>query len=314
MPEHRAGATLLLDPSIASQNIGDQIIRQSVDRALQGVVQIDRALPTQTPLTPAQRTAASQAPLAIIGGTNLLSSNMPWYQQWKLGPRSIRALRGKVVLLGVGWWQYQAEPNAYTRWLLDQVLSRQYTHSVRDEYTRVRLSRLGFDVKNTACPTMWGLDQVTAHSGRPSTALVTLTDYKPDPVEDQWLLDMVSTFYDRTVIWPQSRRDVDYARTLQGDFELAGPTLQEYDDLLVSERVDYVGTRLHGGIRGFEHHSWGMIVAVDNRAVEIGKDTGLPVFRRGDRAGILQCLEDRISYPVRLPRQQIDEWRHQFMG
>jgi hypothetical protein len=97
---------LPLDPSIVSANTGDQIIRGSVDRALLGVVQISQTLPTQISLTPAHRMSASQASLAIIGGTNLLSSNMPWYQQWKLGPRSIRALRGKVVLLGVGWWQY----------------------------------------------------------------------------------------------------------------------------------------------------------------------------------------------------------------
>lgn len=305
---------LLLDPSIASANTGDQMIRESIDRALLGVVQISQTLPTHIHLTPTQRMSASQASLAIIGGTNLLSSNMPWYQQWKLGPRSIRALRGKVVLLGVGWWQYQNEPNAYTRWVLEQVLSKRYAHSVRDEYTKVRLSKLGFKVKNTACPTMWDLDQVAAASGRPSTAVVTLTDYNPDPVEDQWLLDIVGSFYDRTIIWPQSRRDADYAQDLKGPFEVAEPTLRAYDALLMNERVDYVGTRLHGGIRGFVRGSWGVIIAVDNRAMEIGRDTGLPVYPRGNREDIKKSLEDRVSYPIRLPQQEIDEWRSQFEG
>lgn len=303
----------LLDPSISSSNIGDSIIRERVRWALDGLVPIGAELPTQTALTRAQRQVARSSDLAIVGGTNLLSSNMPWYRQWKLDLASVRALSGKVVLLGVGWWQYQGEPNAYTSWVLGQVLSRDHIHSVRDEYTRARLERLGFDVRNTACPTMWNLTEVSAGTtGRPGTAVVTLTDYNRDPREDQWLIDAARSRYDRVVVWPQSIRDAHYAEQLTGDFTIAPPTLAAYDALLADRGVDYVGTRLHGGIRAFDSGAWGLIVAVDNRAIEIGRDTALPVHPRGDRAAIERRLDERATQPITLPAAAIAQWREQW--
>jgi polysaccharide pyruvyl transferase WcaK-like protein len=41
-----------------------------------------------------------------------------------------------------------------------------------------------------------------------------------------------------------------------------------------------VGTRLHGGIRGIEHGRRTVIIAIDNRAEEMGADTGLPIVLR----------------------------------
>ena len=305
---------ILLDPSIASTNVGDQIIRQKVDAALAHRLPIAAALPTQRRLSRAQREVARKADLAIVGGTNLLSSNMPFYQQWKLDPGSIRALRGKVVLLGVGWWQYQEEPNAYTRWVLGQVLSRDYVHSVRDEYTKTKLENLGFEALNTACPTMWGLRNVTAGvTGRPSTVVVTLTDYNKDRVEDPWLIDLLHRYYGRVVVWPQAVRDAAYASELGVHGDMTVPTLEAFDALLSGpEPVDYIGTRLHGGIRAFDRGAWGLIVAVDNRALEIGKDTGLPVHARGDRESIEASVEARLTRRIDLPQTDIDAWRGQF--
>jgi hypothetical protein len=304
--------TFLLDPSIGSSNVGDQIIRQKVNAALENRLPITGALPTQTRLSRAQRAVARRGDFAILGGTNLLSSNMPWYQQWKLDPMSIRALRGKVVLLGVGWWQYQEEPNAYTRWVLGQVLSRDYVHSVRDEYTKSKIENLGFRALNTACPTMWDLNLVEAsNGGRPSTVVVTLTDYNKDRVEDAWLIALLHRYYERVVVWPQSIRDGAYARELKADGDMAPPTLEAFDAIL-NGPVDYVGTRLHGGIRAFDHGAWGLIVAVDNRALEIGKDTGLPVHARGDRASIEASVVARLTRAVTLPHTDIATWRSQF--
>ncbi|RJT91023.1 polysaccharide pyruvyl transferase family protein [Cryobacterium melibiosiphilum] len=303
---------ILLDPSIASSNVGDQIIRQKVDAALHARLPIAAALPTQVRLGHADRLIARKADLAIIGGTNLLSSNMPFYQQWKLDPASIHALKGKVLLLGVGWWQYQEEPNAYTRWVLGQVLSRDHVHSVRDEYTKQKLENLGFQARNTACPTMWDLRNVTAGTtGRPTTVVVTLTDYNKDRVEDPWLIDLLHRHYDRVVVWPQAKRDAAYARELRVDDDMTAPTLDAFDELL-TQNVDYIGTRLHGGIRAFDRGVWGLIVAVDNRALEIGRDTGLPVHARGDRASIEASVEARITRRVDLPQGEIDAWRAQF--
>jgi polysaccharide pyruvyl transferase WcaK-like protein len=237
---------------------------------------------------------------------------MPWYQQWKIGPISAGVLRNKVVLMGVGWWQYQEEPNSYTTWLLNRVLSRDHVHSVRDEYTMERLTKLGFDVLNTACPTMWQLSDMVASPVRPKTCIVTLTDYNKNLEEDQWLLDEVAKYYEEVIVWPQAVRDAAYARELTGNFQLAEPALTAYNDILSSRPSDYIGTRLHGGIRAFQSKHWGMIVAVDNRALEIGRDTMLPVHARGQREEIAASIKSRANRAISLPSDSINAWKDQF--
>lgn len=305
--------TILLDPSISSANIGDQIIQQSVKNSMDGVLEFHAGLPTQRALNSAERKIAYESDLAIVGGTNLLSSNMPWYRQWKIDFRTSNALKNKVVLMGVGWWQYQDEPNFFTKWMLDRVLSRDHVHSVRDDYTRIRLEKLGFDVINTACPTMWQLSVVMPSESRPSTCIVTLTDYNKDISEDQWLLDEVSKYYEDVVIWPQAQRDASYARTLSGNFRVADPTLEAYEEIL-SRDVDYIGTRLHGGVRAFQRQHWGLIVAVDNRALEISRDTKLPVHARGKREEIAQSIKRRSQAAISLPTESINRWKQQFIA
>lgn len=303
--------TILLDPSIDSSNVGDQIIQQSVRKGLSGLIDLMSSVPTQRWLSAEERRIAAASHLAIVGGTNLLSSNMPWYQQWKVGPRSAKVFANKVVLMGVGWWQYQDEPNAYTKWILNRVLSRDHVHSVRDEYTRTRLSRLGFNVVNTACPTMWSLSDLVPSINRPKSCIVTLTDYNKNLDEDQWLLDEVAKYYDHVVVWPQAVRDAEYAKTFRGNFRVEEPTLEAYDRLLASE-ADYIGTRLHGGIRAFQSKHWGMIVAVDNRALEIGRDTMLPVHARGRREDIALSMRERSQQNIQLPSDAIELWKQQF--
>ena len=44
--------------------------------------------------------------------------------------------------------------------------------------------------------------------------------------------------------------------------------------------IEYIGTRLHGGIRALQHGRRTMIIAVDGRAMEKKKDIHLPVVDR----------------------------------
>ncbi len=46
--------------------------------------------------------------------------------------------------------------------------------------------------------------------------------------------------------------------------------------------VDYIGTRLHGGVFCLLRGKRSLIVEVDNRATEIARDTGLPTVKRVD--------------------------------
>src|SRR5690606_10235922 len=98
-----------------------------------------------------------------------------------------------VILLGVGWRNYQQKPNFYTRKLLKNLLNEEYLHSVRDSYTEKKLKDEGFqNVINTACPTMWQLtpghcEQIPKK--KQEKVVFTLTDYSKDPQNDRFLID-----------------------------------------------------------------------------------------------------------------------------
>src|SRR5690606_13010421 len=94
----------------------------------------------------------------IVGGSNILSSAMNKYKQWKITLFQSFFIKNKAILLGVGWRNYQARPNLFTKLLLKTLLNKEYIHSVRDSYTETKLKELGIEnVLNTACPTMWKL-------------------------------------------------------------------------------------------------------------------------------------------------------------
>jgi hypothetical protein len=186
--EDRYASIGLVNTSIGTTNLGDLIIYDAVYRHLRSMY--PEAFVTNYP-SHLQRDYATKLLMAdediiFVGGTNLLSSNMDSYNQWKIDPLDSRFLKKKFVLMGVGWWQYQEKPNSYTRKMLTSLLSDKYVHSVRDEYTKNMLNSIGiFNVVNTTCPTLWGVTPASCE-GIPTLkakdVVTTLTFYKMDSV------------------------------------------------------------------------------------------------------------------------------------
>jgi len=100
-----------------------------------------------------------------------------------------------IILMGVGWWQYQSKPNLYTKILLNKVFHSQMLHSVRDNYTKIMLESAGItNVINTGCPTLWNLtpEHVSQIPREKSESVVmTVTAYKPNKVEDKKLFQIL---------------------------------------------------------------------------------------------------------------------------
>lgn len=80
-----------------------------------------------------------------------------------------------------------------------------------------------------------------------------------------------------------------------------------------NESIDYVGTRLRAGIHALNYQKRSLIIAIDNRAKELAKDTNLPVI---ERSRIREELEDKIksNYVIKLkiPLTNIETWKNQF--
>jgi hypothetical protein len=122
--------------------------------------------------------------------------------------------------------------------------------------------------------------------------------------------------YPEVHFWPQQPRDLSYLDEIAGGLDgihVLAPSLAAYDALLGAGPVDVVGTRLHGGIRGLRHARRVLVVAIDNRATEIGRETGLAVIARAD---VPKSLRTRLlsEWPTRLhlPKAEVAAFLGQF--
>lgn len=317
-PESGASAyprVVKLDVSIGSKNVGDEIIADAVEKVIFEIspqCHLIR-LPTHLPLGFPGLKIVRKSKLTFVGGSNLLSSNMMKYNQWKINLIDSMVMKN-TVLLGVGWWQYQSTPDFYTKKLLRRVLSLDAPHIVRDNYSKNMLNSLGIcNVRNLGCPTTWYIDADRVESSRDAlcdSVVTTVTDYKPNPARDNAMLDVLRRNYKSRYIWLQGSEDYRYAATdlnLTG-FEIIPPSLAHYDKLL-STNVEYVGTRLHAGIRAMQHGRYSRIVPVDNRATEMGKDFAIPLITFDNNEDLEIKLRARQAIKLRLPYEQIAAWK-----
>lgn len=309
---------VVLDTWINDTNLGNRIIMDAVSSELRRLFPHDFIFhaPAQEFIR-AGRSLVQSSDHIVLAGTNLLSSRMNRVRFWGVSLADTRWL-GPVVMMGVGWWQYESRsPNLYTRLLLKGILHRHAKHSLRDVYTADRLRRLGFAVLNTGCPTMWRLGG--EHSARiPTTkaddVVVTFTEYNQQVASDEALMRVVQRNYRRVYVWPQQFGDYAYAKRIGGGaIEILDPSVEALDQCLALPSIDYVGTRLHAGIRALQMGRRTLIVTVDNRAAEMGRDFNLPVFPREQLDTALQNRV-RASWPtdVRPDAAAIDEWCRQF--
>ena len=149
------------------------------------------------------------------------------------------------------------------------------------------------------------------------SVVTTLTDYDKDAEYDFFMLDVLLKTYNDVFIWIQGDYDFDYIKTYEhfSALRLIGHSLEEYEDFLAHTDCDYVGTRLHAGIRALNAKKRTVILAVDNRAIEIAKDTNLPVIPRSEIKDRLEtCITADFSTDIKIPLAAIQTWKNQFSG
>jgi polysaccharide pyruvyl transferase WcaK-like protein len=255
---------------------------------------------------------------SFVGGTNLISSNMNHYNQWKLNLVDGLFLED-IILVGVGWWQYQQDANFYTRSLLNSVLHHDILHSVRDSYAEAMLRKAGFNnVINTSCATMWRLDEehclgITTHKAE--NVVTTLTDYNKDTTNDLALIQLLNKSYKKVYIWPQGSGDIEYIKQLGLSklAEILPPRLESYNRLLENESsLDFVGTRLHAGVRALQKKRRTIILGIDNRAFEKAKDFNIKVCARDQLDSLKALIHSDFATEIDLPTENIARWKRQF--
>lgn len=309
----------LIDTAIASDNAGDEIILGEARRQLAPYFE-DALITTSSGhdgLGENGRKFVSQADIVLLLGTNALAS---WYRRsprfmWALRRKDVPVLAGKVILVGVGANRDFKRVETRQKRLLARLLSDKYVHSVRDDLGAQIVTAAGRKVINTSCPTLWSAPKPEdIPRDKANDVVLTLTHHKPDPA-DALLLRDLNSLYNSVWFWPQQIEDLGYLRQLEGheNVRVLAPNLSEYDAFLRGSHTDVVGTRLHGTIRGLHHRRRCLVVAIDNRARDIGRETGLPVIARADVAsGLSAYLTKPYDTRITPPIDKITEFLAQF--
>lgn len=312
-------APVILDTAMDSDNCGDQIIMEACMRQLSDAMDVSgmEHVPTHRFPTDSERILLCNSRMKILCGTNILSGHMGRYGLWKLGP-DVAPYRN-TLLLGVGFDSIVPEFDDYSKRLFQTILSKEGIHSVRDSFSEKMLRDMGIqNVLNTGCPTMWNLTPehcAAIPTQKAKNVVCTLTDYCREEENDRAMLDILLESYQTVYFWPQGRDDLEYIRSLgrKDKVTLVQPDLQSFDAVLEQADLDYVGTRLHAGIRALNKGRRSVIVSIDNRADSIHKDTQLPVIRREKVSYMLERkIDEELCTRIILPWQKINLWMEQF--
>lgn len=308
---------ILLDTAIGSDNAGDSIIMNYCEKICKTV--FDKEFLNIPTHVYDEKSENLESYLKILCGTNLIYTRMEDQKQWAL-PYNLSSYKN-TCMLGVGMQQLGIEESMslYTKQLLRLMFDNQFIHSVRDEQTKIRLNEIGIkNVVNTGCPTMWKLTPEHCKKiprKKAPFVVTTVTDYMQAPEEDKYMLELLKQHYEKVYIWVQGQCDFEYLRSIidTKEYCMIPPLLSELDNVLSQDNVEYIGTRLHAGIRSL---NWGrrtLIVSIDNRAKSIAEDTALPIIFRHDLIDDLETyIYSERATSIKLPMEEIEKWKNQF--
>ncbi len=311
----------IFDTSIDSQNLGDSIIMDYSLTQLSEIVSGKSivSIPTHTAPSYEQLEELQKCGMKLLCGTNLLSGRMRSYGLWKI-PEELNGYND-IITVGVGFDSESDDFDLYTKKLFKHIFSQKYFLSVRDSFSEKKLKRMGIkNVLNTSCPTLWNLTPGHCKDiprSKSNSVVFTLTDYCTDKDKDNYLIETLISLYDKVYFWVQGSNDLLYLRELGYDNSniTVVYTLSDYDNLLRNIELDYVGTRLHAGIRALNYKRRTIIVSIDNRAKSIAADTKLPIVFRDE---LENCLREKINSDFKteivIPEENIRIWKDQFIN
>ncbi|MCS5420921.1 MULTISPECIES: polysaccharide pyruvyl transferase family protein [Psychrilyobacter] len=311
----------VLDTSVCTRNVGDEIIMECVKSQLRDIFPRTMFLkvPTHERVTKISSIKMRETEIGFVGGTNLLAFNMCYpINQWNIHLWNIKNFSNNdIVLMGVGSQNYGDKINWYTKLLYKKVLTPKYLHSVRDSYTENMLKKMGINnVINTGCPTLWSLTEKHCENiptRKSKNVICTFTDYRKDIDKDKELAEILFKNYENVYCWIQGSNDFDYIKSISDKFILVDPHLEEYDRILESDiDLDYVGTRLHAGIRAMQKGRRTIILSIDNRAREMGKDYNMNVLDRTDIDKLEKYIHSEFKTNIKLNIDNINMWKNQF--
>ena len=316
---------VLFEPCISSLNLGDYIIVESVKRELEFLLNDSFVVeqPTQTPLMHFYQKNDGRLKLArnvdykFVCGSNLIWQNMfTLNPQWNYNLFNCNNQLGSI-LVAVGSSTTKDKLNLYTRGLYAKVLNKNYIHSVRDEATKRRLESIGLKCINTGCVTTWCLNEKHCQKipkDKASKVVFTLTDYSKDEIKDKKIVEILLKNYKEVYYWPQGIGDYEYIEKIGylDRVKIVPANLESMRTLLKMGDIDYVGTRLHGGIFAMQNFVRSIILIIDNRAREMREHYNLPTIERENIDELEHLINSSWDTNINININAIKKWKNQF--
>lgn len=236
--------------------------------------------------------------------------------QWNYNIFNCKNLIGSI-LVAVGSSTTRKKVNFYTKTLYNKVLNKNYLHSVRDEATKRRMESIGIKCINTGCVTTWCLNDKHCDKipkNKSSKVVFTLTDYSKDEVRDKKMIEILMNNYSDVYYWPQGVGDYEYIKNLGylDKLNIIPANLEAMRILLKNGDIDYVGTRLHGGIFAMQNFVRTIILIIDNRAREMKEHYNLPTIERDNIDELDKIINSSWSTKINIDEEAINIWKGQF--
>ena len=317
---------LFLDTSVASLNKGDDIIMKCFKEEMKFLSKDKFIINLPTHVSPfhayqiwrnsRRLKVYKNASYKLVGGTNLLVPNMlTHFPQWNINIFNFQAIKG-CILVGVGAGAGE-KSNFYTKYLYSKLLNQDYFHSARDERSKKIMESYGVKAINTGCVTMWKLTPefcLDIPHKKASQVVFTLTASTSKDVNDQKIIDTLVNKYEKVYYWPQGMEDYDYLHQFNNikKIKILGSELEEYEKILQMEDLDYVGTRLHGGVYAMRHKKRRIIIAIDERAREINKCNNLNCVDKNNIGELEGLINSEFETKIIMPFDKIEQWKNQF--
>lgn len=321
---------VIYDTALGTSNIGDEIILDAIYKnmaeifaqgtALRFATHVENFNPVQMLRRSMKVKYCQEADWKFVCGTNLFSQRMlgKINSQWQLKLHN-KSIYNNCILIGVGATSGGENMDFWAKYLYKSVISKEYTHSVRDDMTKRMMESLGLKAINTGCPTLWKLSEDfcrTIPTSKSDNCIFTVSGYveQKDPVSDQLLIDILKSNYKKLWVWIQTTEDDAYLSSLKGTENIERIySLDEYHRILVENDTDYIGTRLHGGVYAMQHAKRSIVVSIDHRAEGFHETNNLPIITRSD---IASHLENRINEDFKteiiLDQNAINKFKSQF--
>ena len=255
----------------------------------------------------------------FIGGSNIFKRSVRVIRSdWNINAFDYRFYKD-VITIGCGSSLKDSfSTDYYTKNLYGKILNKKYFHSVRDEKSKKLIENLGGRAINTGCVTLWSLTREHCERipvEKNDCVVFTLTGYKRDVENDQYLVNTLNRLYDEVYFWPQSIGDYPYLCSLSGikDIKIIPANLDAYEKILKQGNIDYCGTRLHGGVFAIKNGNRSIIISIDNRAEDMDLSNNLNCINRKElQTHLERRIMGKFETNIIVDRSRIEDFKAQF--